>query len=123
VRDYLDRGAEVFAPPLLVDHGLVDPPSGDVVLLGEGSIDEALVMPKVQIGLRAIIGDEHLAVLEGRHRSRIDVDVRVEFLHRHAQAALDEQAPKRRGGDALSERGHDAAGNEDVFGRVGTRGH
>jgi hypothetical protein len=31
-----------------------------------------------------VVGDEHLAVLEGIHRARIDVDVRVELLHRHA---------------------------------------
>ena len=39
------------------------------------------------------------------------------------QPALDEQPPKRRGGDALPERRDDAAGDEDVLGRVRTRVH
>jgi hypothetical protein len=41
--------------------------------------DEALVVPEVQIGLGAVLGHEHLAVLERRHRARIDVDVRIEL--------------------------------------------
>ena len=123
MRNHLHGGAEVFAPALLVDHRLIDPPGGDVVLPGERPVDESLVVSQVQVGLGPVIGDEHLAVLERRHRSGIDVDVRIELLHRHTQSALDEQSSKRSGGDALSQRGHDAAGDEDVLGRVRTRGH
>ena len=123
VGDDLHRGAEVLAAPLLVDDRLVDAAGGDVVLLRERPVDEALVVAQVEVGLRAVVGHEHLAVLERRHRAGIDVDVRVELLHRHAEAALDEQAPKRRGGDAFPEGRDDAAGDEDVLGRVRTRGH
>ena len=69
-------------------------------------------MAEVEVGLRAVIGDVHLAVLERAHRARIDVDVRIELHHRHAQAACFEDGGKGRGGDALAQRGHHAAGNE-----------
>ena len=44
-------------------------------------------MPDVEVGLGAVVGDEDLAVLERVHRPGVDVEVRVELLHRHAQAA------------------------------------
>ena len=45
----------------------------------------------VEIGLRSVVGDVDLAVLERRHRARVDVDVRVELEHGHAKPAFDEQ--------------------------------
>ena len=43
-------------------------------------VDESLVVPDVQVGLGAVLGDEDLAVLEQAHRPRVDVQVRVELL-------------------------------------------
>ena len=76
-------------------------------------VGEALVVAEVEVGLGAVLGDEHLAVLVGRHRARVDVDVGVELLQADGQAARDEQPADRRRGDALAERGDDAAGDED----------
>src|SRR5213592_2849172 len=42
-------------------------------------VDEALVVADVEVGLRTVLGHEHLAVLEGAHRARVDVEVRVEL--------------------------------------------
>ena len=47
---------------------------------GEVRVDEALVVAEVEIGLGAVLGDEHLAVLERAHRARVDVEIRVELL-------------------------------------------
>jgi len=69
----------------------------------------------VEIGLGAVLGDEHLAVLERAHRPRIDVDVRVELLALHLQSASLQQAAERGRGDPLAERRHDAAGHEHEF--------
>jgi hypothetical protein len=60
----------------------------------EVDVEEALVVADVQVGLRAVLGDEHLAVLERVHGARIDVEVGVELLHRDAQSARDEQASR-----------------------------
>jgi len=53
---------------------------------------EALVVAQVEVGLRAVVGDKDLAVLEGRHGTRIDVEIGVELHHVDAQAAALEQA-------------------------------
>ena len=82
---------------------------------GERLVDEALVVPEVEIGLAAVVGDEHLAVLERVHRARVDVDVRVELLHRDPQAPGLQQPPERGGGEALAEGAGHASGHEDVL--------
>ena len=58
-------GKGIAAATLLVDHRLVDPARGDIVLLRQRSIDEALVVSEVEIGFGAVIGDEHFAVWNG----------------------------------------------------------
>ena len=115
VRDHLHGLAEVGAAPLLGEHRLVDRAGGRVEFAGERHVDEALVVPEVEVGLAAVVGDEHLAVLEGVHRAGVDVDVGVELLHRDPQAPGLQQPPERGGGEALPEaRGH-ATGHEDVL--------
>ena len=79
-------------------------------------VGEALVVAEVEIGLGAVVGDVHLAVLIRAHRAGIDVDVGVELLQRDLVAVAFEQAADRCRGQPLAERGHDAAGHEDVFG-------
>src|SRR5262249_47271489 len=81
-------------------------------------VEEALVVTDVEVGLGAVLGHEHLAVLERAHRAGVDVDVRVELLDLDLQAALLEQPAERGGGDALAEGRDDAAGDEDVLGRT-----
>src|SRR3989440_10643924 len=118
VGNHLHGGPEVLAAPLLRDHRQVDPPGGDVVHLREGAVDEPLVVAQVEIGLRTVVGDVHFAVLERRHRAGIDVDVGIELLDRHPEAALHQEPTERGGCDALAERRHDAAGHEDVLRRA-----
>ena len=65
---------------------------------------EALIVSQVEVGLSAVIGYEYLAVLERAHRARIDVQVRIEFLQRDAQAAAFEQTADRSRGDPLPQR-------------------
>jgi hypothetical protein len=75
-------------------HTRKNPSRGDVVLLGEGAVDEALVVAQVEVGLRAVVGHEYLAVLERRHGAGVHVDVGVELLHGDAQPALHQQPSK-----------------------------
>ena len=82
VRNDLHGRAEIVAAPLLVDDVLVDAAGGDVVGLVGRAPGEALVMAEVEIGLGAVVGHEHLAVLVRRHRARIDIQVGVEFSMR-----------------------------------------
>jgi hypothetical protein len=106
-----------YSAPLLGDHIRVDLAGGDVGLPGERPVQEALVVPHVEVGLRAVLGDEDLAVLERVHRAGVDVEVRIQLLHHHAQTAGGQQIAEAGGGQALTQRGGDAPGDEDVLGR------
>ena len=85
VGDDLHRLAEVVAAALLGDHRRVDLARGGVRVLVQVLVDEPLVVPEVEVGLTAVLGDEDLAVLERVHRAGVDVDVRVELAHRDAE--------------------------------------
>jgi hypothetical protein len=87
VRDHLHRLAQVVAAALFFEHALVDLAGGEVVGLLHARGDEALVVAQVQVGFGAVVGDEHLAVLEGRHGARVHVDVRVELDEGDFEAA------------------------------------
>jgi hypothetical protein len=93
VRDDLDRPAEVIAAALLLDDRQVDLSGRPVVVARGGLVGEALVVAEVEVGLGAVVGDVHLAVLVRAHRPRIDVDVRVELLQRDLVAVPLEQRP------------------------------
>ena len=87
VRDHLDGVAEVLAASLLGDDGRIHLPGSHIRRTGQVAIQEALVVADVEVGLGAVLGDEDLAVLERVHGARVDVEVRVELLHRHVQPA------------------------------------
>ena len=116
VRDDLDGVAEVLAAPLLGDHAGVDLAGGDVGRAAQLGVEEPLVVADVQVGLGAVVGDEHLAVLERVHRAGVDVEVRVELLHLDPQAAELEQPAEAGGGEPLAEAGGDATGDEEMPG-------
>ena len=104
VRDHLDGGAEIVAAPLAGDDALVDPARGDVVALAGGDAGEALVMAEVEVGLGAVVGDVDLAMLVGRHRPRIDVEIGVELAQADLVAARLQQRRERGGHQALAKR-------------------
>ena len=112
VGDHLHGRAEVVAAPLPLDHRVVDGPRGDVGGARGVLVGEALVVAEVEVGLRPVLGDEYLAVLEGAHRPRVDVDVRIELLKLDPEPAGDQQAPDRGRGDPLAECRDDPAGDE-----------
>ena len=116
VRDDLDGVAQVLAAALLGDHRRIHLSRSDIRRTGQVAIEEPLVVPHVEVRLGSVLGDEHLAVLERVHGAGVDVEVRVEFLHRHVQAPRGEQLPETGRGQALPERGHDAAADEEVLG-------
>ena len=85
VRDHLHGRAEELALPLLAEHRVPDRARAVARVPREVLVDEPLVVAEVEVGLGAVLGDEHLAVLERAHRARVDVEVRVELLRLHAE--------------------------------------
>ena len=75
-------------------------------------------MPEVEVGLSPVVGDEHLAVLEGVHRAGIDVDVGVELLDGDPEAPALQEPAQRGRSQALTERARHPAGDEYVLGQL-----
>jgi hypothetical protein len=103
VRDDLDGGPEIVAAALPRDDVLVDAARGDIVVPARGAAGEALVVAQVEIGLRAVVGDEHLAVLIRAHGARIDVQIGVELAQAHRVAARLEERAECRCSQSLAE--------------------
>ena len=116
VRDDLHGRAEELALALLAQDGVPDRAGRVARVAREVLVDEALVVADVEVGLGAVLGDEHLAVLERAHRARVDVQVRVELLGRDGEAARLEESAERGGDDALPQRGDDTTRDEHVLG-------
>ena len=114
VRDHLDRRAEIIPAPLLGDDVEIDPAGRDVVGLRRRHAGETLVVPEIEIGLRAVVGDEDLAVLIRAHRTGIDVEIRVELAQADLVATGLQQGPEGRGSQPLAKRRDHAAGDENV---------
>src|SRR5687767_10809526 len=115
VGDHLHRPPEIVAAPFLLDHRQVDLAGRPVTGARRDLVGEALVVSQVEIRLRAVVGHVDLAVLIRAHRPWIHIDIWIEFLERDLVAVALEDGADRGGGEALAERRHHAAGDEDVF--------
>ncbi len=113
--DDLNRSAQVVAAPLLVEYRPIDLARSDIVVDGQAFVNKALIVPQIEVGFRAIVRDEHLAVLIRAHRARVDIDVRVEFLYRNLIAARLQQTPQGSCSDSFAQTGHNAAGDKNIF--------
>ena len=116
MRDHLHGVAQILAAAFPGDHLRIHLPGGHVGRSGQIAIEEALVVADVEIGLGAVLGDEHLAVLERVHGARIDIEIRIELLHGDLQSAGGQELTEAAGGQTLAKRGDDATGDEDVLG-------
>src|SRR5690606_22566673 len=115
VGDDLDRLREVGAFALLLDDAEVHLAGGDVVAAVQVDVEETLVGADVEVGLGAVVGDEHFAVLVGPHRAGVDVDVRIDLDGGDAVSARAQQRADTRGRDALAEARNAPARDEDVL--------
>ena len=81
VRHYLDGLSQIVAAPLTLDDTQVDTTCCHTVVAGRLYAGKPFVMSQVEIGLHAIGSDVALPMLIGVQRTRVDVDIRVEFLN------------------------------------------
>lgn len=75
-------------------------------------------MADVEIGFGTVFGHVDLTMLERVHGARVDVDVRIELLLQNMDTAAAQQTTERRCGQALAERGDNAASDENMLGDV-----
>src|SRR5207247_6695706 len=107
-------GCAAFAALLLAD-GPVALPGRDVVVPGEVHIEEPLVVAEVQVDLRAVVEDEHLAVLVRIHRPRVDVQVGIDLDRTDLQTLRLQEDADGRGADSLPEARQNATRDDDIF--------
>src|SRR5437773_3226047 len=122
MRNHLHGAAEVVTAALFFDHRIVDLAGGEVVVAVHPRRLETLVVAQIEVGLGAVLGDEHLPVLEGAHRAGIDVDVRVELEEGDFDAARFEDRGEGGGGYPLPQRGNHAARHEHILGHLKSGG-
>ena len=60
VRNHLHRLSEELPFSLLVDHRLIDPAGRGIVVACQADVGKPLVVPEIQIGFRAVVGDDTL---------------------------------------------------------------
>ena len=87
VRDHLHGGAQIVAAPLFGNDVIVDGARGGVVFARHGHVEVALVVAQIKVGLGPVVGHENFAVLEGVHGARIHINIRIQLLNGHRQAA------------------------------------
>ena len=80
MRHHLNGLSQIVTMPLAVDDRLVDAACRDAVVTGGTDAGKPLVMSQVEIRFKAVLRHVALAVLIGIQRTRVDIDVGVEFL-------------------------------------------
>ena len=113
----LHGAAQIASLPLPVQHVPEHLAGGHGRVPRQGLVHKPLIVPQVQVRLRAVVGDKHLAVLKGAHGAGIHIEIGVELLVLHPEAPLLQQPPQGRRADALSQPGHHAAGNKNMLHR------
>ena len=103
VRNHLHRLRQVLAATFLLNDAQVHLPGGHVVAAPQINVQEAFVIAQVEVGFRAVGGDEDLAVLVRPHGSGVQVDVRVNLDGHHTVATRPQQRADAGGGNALAE--------------------
>jgi len=115
MRNDLNGLAQIPPRPFTRDHAAVNASSRVIAVLIARYPGKPLVMAEVQIGLPSVFGDIHLSMLVRRHRSWIDIQIGVQFLHADAVSALLEQQANRGRRQTLTERRHDTARHKDML--------
>ena len=113
--DDLHGATQIVPPALPVEHVPIDLAGGDGGVEGQVLVNEPLVVAQVQVGLRPVVGDEHLAVLIGAHGAGVHVEIGVQLLDLDPQAPLLQQTAQAGRRDALAQAGHHTAGDENIL--------
>ena len=115
VRNHLNGRSQKITSSFFADDLVIDLTSGGVVLAGGGNIQVALVVSQIEVRFCSVVGHIDFAMLERVHRSRIHIQIGVEFLYRDPEAALFQQEADGSGGNAFAEGRNHTPGDEDVF--------
>ena len=88
MRNDLNGFTKVFAFSFFAKDVPIDLTGREIRVLVKAFVDESLVVAKVKVGFRTVIGDEDLTMLEWGHGAWVDIDIRVKLLGDDLEAAL-----------------------------------
>jgi hypothetical protein len=88
MRNDLNSLTKVFAFSFFAKDVPIDITGREIRVLVKAFVDESLVVAKVKVGFRTVIGDEDLTMLEWGHGAWVDIDIRVKLLGDDLEAAL-----------------------------------
>src|SRR5687768_6184427 len=83
---HLHRFSEVSALAFLGNYVVINFAGSYVISLRSSNIQETFVVAQVKIGFGTIVGYKAFAVFVRVQSSRIDVDIRIEFLDGNGKA-------------------------------------
>ena len=95
MRDNLNGFSKIVTFAFSFDDRFVNLSRCGIGGAGEGGVGIAVVVAKVEVGFGAVVSDIDFAVLERVHRSRVDVEIGVEFEHGDFNAAALEKLANR----------------------------
>ena len=81
MRDYLYSTSAKITVTLFLKNRPVNLTGCYIGILAQTFIDESFIMSKVKVGLSTIISYKYFTMLYRVHSTRVNVDIRVKFLH------------------------------------------
>ena len=103
MRDDLYRSTAEISAAFFLQNGPVNLTGCDIGIFRQTFVDKTLIMSKVQVCLSTVVGYKYLTMLDRIHRSRVDIDIRIEFLHGYFITACFQKTAQRCGSDSLAE--------------------
>ena len=81
MRNDLHGRAQIVATPFLCDDIAIDAPRCHIVRLPRRNARKAFIMAKIEVGFRSVVSHIDFAMLIGRHRARIDIEIGIKFTN------------------------------------------
>ena len=103
MRDHLNGGTEILTAAFLIQYIPIYLTGGQVGEPVQILVDEALVMPQIQVRLRSVLRHKNLPVLIGAHGSGVYIDVGIQLLCSHLQPSRLQQTSEGSCGDAFTQ--------------------
>jgi len=115
MRDDLYRSTAEISAAFFLQNGPVNLTGCDIGIFRQTFVDKTLIMSKVQVCLSTVVGYKYLTMLDRIHRSRVDIDIRIEFLHRYFVATCFQKSSEGCGCDTLSQSGNNTSCYKYIF--------
>ena len=92
--DNLYSSSAKISSTLFLQDTPVNLTCGHIGILCQTLIDKSFIVAKIQIGLCAVVCYKHFSMLYRIHGSRVNINIRIKFLHRHCIPSCFQQTAK-----------------------------